>query len=65
MRILIFFFLCLSVQADFIWLEGERANKSSVVKLLVAQPTLIKRPVIEVNKEIIVGFSEEIYQNTF
>ena len=45
--------------------DKESINKSSVVKLMIAQPTLIKRPVIEVNKEIIVGFSEEIYQNTF
>ena len=45
--------------------DKESINKSNVVKLMVDQPTLIKRPVIETNNEVIIGFSEEIYQNKF
>ena len=37
-------------------------NKSNAIKLMTDQPTLIKRPVIEHNNEIIVGFSAETFQ---
>jgi arsenate reductase-like glutaredoxin family protein len=32
---------------------------------MTEQPTLIKRPVIEVGDKIIIGFSEAEYQQTF
>ena len=44
--------------------EDQKANinKSNAVKLMAVQPTLIKRPVVEHNNEIIVGFSADTYQ---
>ncbi len=40
-------------------------NKSNALKLMVEQPTLIKRPVIEHNKDVMVGFSVDTYKETF
>ena len=47
--------------------EDQKANinKSNAVKLMADQPTLIKRPVVEHNNEIIVGFSADTYQQQF
>ena len=45
--------------------EKDSINKQRAAKLMTAQPTLIKRPVIEVNEEIVVGFSPETYQTLF
>lgn len=42
--------------------EKNDINKARAVKLMVEQPTLIKRPVIETGDQILVGFSEESYQ---
>ena len=40
-------------------------NKTRAIKLMTDQPTLIKRPIIEHNKNVLVGFSEDIYKQTF
>ena len=32
---------------------------------MLAQPSLIKRPVLEMGKELIVGFKPEIYEKAF
>ena len=40
-------------------------DQSSAVELLLEQPTLIKRPVLEAGDKIVVGFSEPIYRNLF
>ncbi len=40
-------------------------SESNIKKLLLANVTLIKRPVLEMNKKIYVGFSEKIYQELF
>ena len=45
--------------------QKESINKSNAIKLMIEQPTLIKRPVIEHNKTIVVGFSEDSYKETF
>ncbi len=45
--------------------EKETINKSSAIKLMAQQPTLIKRPVIEHNGNVLVGFSEDDYKQTF
>ncbi len=45
--------------------EKESINKTNAIKLMAQQPTLIKRPVIEHNKKIVVGFSADNYQQTF
>ena len=40
-------------------------NQSTAIKLMTEQPTLIKRPVIEHNSNILVGFSEDLFKQTF
>ncbi|MEM8843471.1 MAG: ArsC family reductase [Pseudomonadota bacterium] len=45
--------------------DKDNINNTNVVKLMTVQPALIKRPVIEVNDKIIVGFSEKIYKDSF
>lgn len=40
-------------------------NESKAIKLMVTQPSLIKRPVLSRGKEIIVGFNPEQYQALF
>ena len=45
--------------------EKESINKTNAIKLMTEQPTLIKRPVIEYRKKVLVGFSEDVYQQTF
>lgn len=40
-------------------------DQSSASELMLANPTLIKRPVLEAGDRIVVGFSEPIYRNLF
>ena len=40
-------------------------NATNVVDLLVENPTLIKRPVMDVNDIITVGFNSDTYQGIF
>jgi arsenate reductase (glutaredoxin) len=40
-------------------------NADSIVPLLVEQPTLIKRPVLSIGDNILVGFSEADYVSAF
>jgi len=53
------------------WRQLEHARKACVVdqasacELMLAHPTLVKRPVLEVGDRIVVGFSEQIYRNLF
>lgn len=53
------------------WRQLESARKASVVdqssaaELMLANPTLVKRPVLEAGDRIVVGFSEPIYRNLF
>jgi len=53
------------------WRQLEPARKACVVdqasacELMLAHPTLIKRPVLEIGDRIVVGFSEQIYRNLF
>ena len=42
--------------------EKESINKTKAIKLMLEKPSIIKRPVLEVNKKIIVGFSEDDYK---
>lgn len=42
--------------------EKDSINKTNAIKLMTEQPTLIKRPVIEHDGNVIVGFSEDIYK---
>jgi Spx/MgsR family transcriptional regulator len=40
-------------------------DQASAVELMLANPTLIKRPVLEAGDRIVVGFSEPLYRNLF
>jgi Spx/MgsR family transcriptional regulator len=40
-------------------------DQSSACELMLANPTLVKRPVLEAGDRIVVGFSEPIYRNLF
>jgi len=41
------------------------ANKTTIVDLMVAEPTLIKRPVLEHEGQVMVGFNTDTYQELF
>ena len=43
----------------------ESINKSRAIKLMVEQPTLIKRPVMEFQQSVFVGFKPDTYQSIF
>lgn len=43
--------------------EKEIQTNAQAVKLLAANPTLIKRPVLEKNKTLLIGFKEAEYKN--
>lgn len=43
--------------------EKEIKNKTQAVNLMVENPTIIKRPVLDVNKKVTVGFSDESYKS--
>lgn len=45
--------------------EKDSINKAIAIKLMAEQPTLIKRPVIEHNRTLLVGFSIDIYKDIF
>jgi arsenate reductase len=53
------------------WRQLEPQRKASVVdqssatELMLENPTLVKRPVLEAGDRIVVGFSEPIYRNLF
>lgn len=42
-----------------------KVNDTNVVKLLVENPTLVKRPVMEDHEDTIVGFSEQSYADRY
>ena len=50
-------------------LEGTRraaiVDQPSAVELMLAEPTVIKRPVVEVGDRLLVGFSEPVYEGVF
>ena len=43
--------------------EKEMKNKTQAITLLIENPAIIKRPVLDVNKTLTVGFSEESYKS--
>ena len=42
--------------------EKEIKNKTQAVELMIENPTIIKRPVLDVNKILFVGFSDDSYK---
>lgn len=47
--------------------DGDKANltEAKAIKLMMAQPSMIKRPVLDTGKARIVGFKPEIYEKAF
>lgn len=45
--------------------EKEAINKSKAIGLMLEQPAIIKRPVLTVGKQILVGFNETDYRKIF
>lgn len=45
--------------------DADKASltEAKAIKLMLAQPSMIKRPVLEIGSKIIVGFKPEIYAN--
>lgn len=43
--------------------EKEIKNKTQAITLMIENPAIIKRPVLDVNKTLTVGFSEERYKS--
>jgi arsenate reductase len=41
--------------------DRENITEAKAIKLMVAQPSMIKRPVLEIGGKILVGFKPEIY----
>ena len=40
-------------------------DEKKALKLMLAQPSMIKRPVLDTGKALVVGFKPEIYARTF
>lgn len=40
-------------------------DQSSAIEVLLADPTLVKRPVVEFGERLLVGFSETAFRSTF
>jgi arsenate reductase len=45
--------------------DKEGLTETKAIKLMLEQPSLIKRPVIETHAELLVGFKPEKYQSIF
>ena len=43
----------------------ENINQASAIKIMIDSPSIIKRPVLETNNEILVGFGEDDYKKIF
>jgi Spx/MgsR family transcriptional regulator len=43
--------------------EKEYKNKTQAIELMLENPTIIKRPVLNANKKYFVGFNEEHYKS--
>jgi|TARA_B110000046_G_scaffold179787_1_gene209522 arsenate reductase len=43
--------------------EKKITNKAQAILLMIENPAIIKRPVLDVNKKIAIGFSDESYRS--
>jgi len=43
----------------------ESIGQAQAIELMIAQPSMIKRPVLEVGKMVVVGFSPDKYADFF
>jgi arsenate reductase len=45
--------------------QAKVADENSAIELMLEKPSVIKRPIIEADGKLIVGFEEEEYRNSF
>ena len=45
--------------------DRERLTQTKAIRLMLAQPSMIKRPVVEAGGDVLVGFKSDVYQKTF
>ncbi|OWO96994.1 ArsC family reductase [Rhizobium esperanzae] len=45
--------------------ERENLNREKAIALMLDQPSMIKRPVLETEGKLLIGFKPEIYAGTF
>ena len=45
--------------------ERENVTEKKAIALMLAQPSMIKRPVLDVGGKLVVGFKPEIYEKQF
>jgi len=43
----------------------EDLNREKAIALMLEQPSMIKRPVLEADDKLLIGFKPEIYERTF
>ena len=43
----------------------DKINQANAIKLMLENPSMIKRPVLDVDGQLLVGFSEENYEKLF
>ena len=45
--------------------EKQDLSEEKAIKLMLAHPSMIKRPVLDVDGRLVVGFKPEVYQDAF
>ncbi|HYD88076.1 MAG TPA: ArsC family reductase [Vitreimonas sp.] len=45
--------------------DREGLTEKTAIALMLAQPSMIKRPVLDVGGKLVVGFKPEVYEKTF
>ncbi|QGZ95513.1 ArsC family reductase [Terricaulis silvestris] len=45
--------------------EKEGLNEKKAIALMIAQPSMIKRPVLDVGGKLLVGFKPDVYEKQF
>ena len=43
----------------------ENIDEASAIKVMIENPSAIKRPVIEIDDQLLVGFNEDTYKEAF
>ena len=45
--------------------DKEDLNEAKAIKLMLAQPSMIKRPVLDIDGDLLVGFKPDVYAGKF
>lgn len=45
--------------------DRDGLTQAKAIRLMVAQPSLIKRPVVETGGDVLVGFKPDVYRKAF